>query len=269
MMDLSTLVRSALAEDIGTGDITTESCVAADALGKARIIAKAAIVLSGHVVATEVFAQLNAQYHPVIHDGDSVNAGAVIAEVSGPLRSLLTGERLALNFLMHLSGIATHTAHTIARAGALKVVDTRKTTPLLRRLEKAAVRHGGGHNHRFALYDAVLIKDNHIAAAGGLQVAIARTRAAAPDLQIQVEVEDLTQLAEAIEAGADAVLLDNMNNATLKLAVQQADGRVMLEASGNMDAARIAQLKDIGLDRVSMGGLIHQATWVDLSMKMS
>lgn len=268
-MDLRTLVASALAEDIGTGDITTNSCVAADAQGSARILAKAPLVVSGHTVATEVFAQLSAHYRPMVDDGDSVTTGTVIAEVSGPLRSLLTGERLALNFLMHLSGIATHTAHTISHAGALKIVDTRKTTPLLRRLEKAAVRHGGGHNHRFALYDAVLIKDNHIAASGGLRIAIARTRAAAPDLQIQVEVEDLTQLAEAIEAGADAVLLDNMNNATLERAVQQANGRVLLEASGNMDAARIAELKEFGLDRVSMGGLVHQSRWVDLSMKMA
>jgi len=267
-MDLTELVAAGLAEDVGPGDVTTDSCVAADALGSGRIQAKAPVVVSGHGPAKEVFRQLGAGYTPVVPDGHAVASGTIIATVSGPLRALLTGERLALNFLMHLSGIATHTADVIREAGELRVVDTRKTTPLLRALEKAAVVHGGGHNHRFALYDAVLIKDNHITAADGVRAAIERTREQAPDLEIQVEVETLDQLRVAIDAGTDAVLLDNMDDAQIAAAIALADGRVMLEASGNMNAARIAGLRGMGLDRVSMGGLIHQARWVDLSMRI-
>ena len=215
-----------------------------------------------------MFRQVGVSYCSLVDDGLPASQGTPIATASGLLRGLLTGERLALNFLMHLSGIATHTARTVQEAGSLRVVDTRKTTPLLRSLEKAAVVHGGGHNHRFGLYDAVLIKDNHISAAGGLVAAIRQARCSDADIRIQIEVETLNQLREAIEAGADEVLLDNMDNDTLRAAVALARGRVLLEASGNMNAARIGQLRDIGLDRVSMGGLIHQSRWVDLSMKM-
>ena len=185
------------------------------------------------------------------------------------MRSLLTGERVALNFLMRLSGIATHTRHCVAAAGGLKVVDTRKTTPLHRMLEKHAVRMGGASNHRFALYDAVLIKENHIMAAGGVKSAVAKCKAAVGGrFGVQVEVEDLDELQQAIDAGADAVLLDNMDDTTLARAVALADGRVLLEASGGMTADRLPRLDGIGLDRVSMGGLIHQARWADLSMRV-
>jgi nicotinate-nucleotide pyrophosphorylase (carboxylating) len=267
-MDLTALVEHALAEDIGPGDVTTDSCVPEDAQGEGVIDAGADLVVSGQLAAAEVFRQLSARYEAVASDGAHVTPGTVIGRASGPLRSLLTGERLALNFLMHLSGIATQTSRVVQGAGALRVVDTRKTTPLLRALEKAAVVHGGGHNHRFALYDAVLIKDNHITAAGGVRAAISATRQAASGLDIQVEVETLDQLREAIDAGADAVLLDNMNNDQLAAAIAVAGGRVMVEASGNMNAERIASLQHHGLDRVSMGGLIHQARWVDLSMTL-
>jgi len=268
-MDLQAIVTAALAEDIRGGDVTTNSCVDADADGAAVIRAKQEVVVSGHRAASEVFTQMGVRYTAVVQDGHKATEGIIIARAEGPLRGLLTGERLALNFLMHLSGIATHTAQTVRAAGSLKVVDTRKTTPLLRELEKAAVAHGGGHNHRFGLYDAVLIKDNHIAAAGGLKRAVSRTRTEAPELRIQVEVETLEQLQSAIEAGVDEVLLDNMDNQTLARAVELSAGRVLLEASGNMTAERIATLKGLGLDRVSMGGLIHQSRWVDLSMKMA
>ncbi len=265
-MDLQSLVAAALAEDIGPGDVTTEACVPADAEARGRIIAKEHLVLSGVQAAAETFSQLGARLRPTADDGSALGPGDEVARVDGPARALLTGERTALNFLMHLSGIATHTASVIAAAGDLEVVDTRKTTPLFRALEKAAVRHGGGSNHRMALYDAILIKENHILAAGGLEIAVRQARSHTNGLQLQIEVESLEQLERAIAAGVDAVLLDNMSDATLVEAVRLADGRVMLEASGNMDAARIAGLASSGLDRVSMGGLVHQARWVDLSM---
>lgn len=266
-MDLTELVAAALAEDIGTGDVTTEATVDPAAEATARIVAKQALVLSGQGPAEETFRQMGAQYLPVAADGAALAPGEEVGRVRGLARALLTGERTALNFLMHLSGIATHTAMVVQSAQGMKVVDTRKTVPLLRHLQKAAVRHGGGGNHRLALYDAVLIKENHIAAAGGLDRAIHAARAHAKGLFLQVEVERLDQLDQAVAAGVDGVLLDNMDDATLAEAVVRAGGRVMLEASGNMDAERIAGLADSGLDRISMGGLIHQARWVDLSMR--
>jgi len=266
-MELSALVAAALAEDIGPGDITTDACVEPSAVATARIVAKQSLVLSGQLPARETFQQMGAVYAPIAEDGARLMAGAEVAQVAGPARALLSGERTALNFLMHLSGVATHTAAVVEAAGGMRVVDTRKTTPLHRHLEKAAVRHGGGENHRIGLYDAVLIKENHISAAGSLQQALIRAKAACDGRFVQVEVETLPQLQEAIAAGADGVLLDNMDDETLRQAVGLAGGRALLEASGNMTAERIARLSDSGLDRISMGGLTHQAQWVDLSMR--
>ncbi len=266
-MELQALVAGALAEDVGSGDVTTEACVPADQHACARIFAKQDLVLSGQDAAAETFGQLGGTYQPTVKDGTLLAPGGEVARISGPARALLTAERTALNFLMHLSGIATHTASVIAASGGMKVVDTRKTTPLLRTLEKAAVVHGGGSNHRMALYDAILIKDNHIAAAGGLTQAVEQARIRGEGLQVQVEVETLQQLEAAVQAEADAVLLDNMDDSTLLQAVAMASGKVLLEASGNMDAERISGLAGSGLDRISMGGLIHQARWVDLSMR--
>ncbi|MCB9778118.1 MAG: carboxylating nicotinate-nucleotide diphosphorylase [Alphaproteobacteria bacterium] len=275
-MQLPELVRLALEEDVGPGDVTTESTVAASTTGTATIRAKAALVVCGHPSAGEVFRQVGATYRPLVPEGQEVVPGTVVAEVDGPLRALLTGERLALNFLMHQCGIATHTRRTVQACPALKVVDTRKTTPLHRALERRAVVIGGGGNHRFALYDGVLIKDNHISAAGGIGPAVASARLSAHHLlRIEIEVEDLHQLREALVAGVDAVLLDNMDDATLAEAVgivraweDAGNGRVTVEASGNMHAGRLAGVHAAGVDLVSMGGLIHQATWADLSMKI-
>ena len=285
-MTLSDLVRLALEEDVGPGDVTTRAVVAPTARGAARIVAKQAIVVSGQAAAAEVFRQLDARYEPVVADGAEAEPGVVVARVEGTLAALLTGERTALNFLMRLCGVATHTRSVVRAAGGLRVVDTRKTTPLLRALEKEAVRHGGAANHRYALYDGVLIKDNHIVAAGGLTTAVRRARASAHHLlRIEVEVESLGELREALAAGADVVLLDNMDDATLHEAVamraahRAAGGQpVVLEASGNMTAERIARLAATlqganlqgagGLDFVSMGGLVHQARWADLSMRI-
>jgi nicotinate-nucleotide pyrophosphorylase (carboxylating) len=274
-MDLAELVRLALQEDVGNGDLTTIATVTADRRGRATVTAKQPLVVCGHEPATEVYRQLGATWTALAGDGEQVARGTVIAEVQGPLRALLTGERLALNFLMRLSGIATHTRTVVAAAeGQLTIVDTRKTTPLNRRLERAAVVVGGGRNHRFALYDGILIKDNHIVAAGGIHAAVSRARQTAHHLlRIEVEVESLNELDQALEAGADAVLLDNMDVAQLSEAVrrvrsQPGGNRITIEASGNMDATRIAAIRHLDIDVVSVGGLIHQAVWADLSMRI-
>ncbi len=268
-MQLSELVRLALEEDLGPGDVTTAACVAPDATGVATIYAKQDIVVCGHTAAKEVFRQLGAEYQEKIAEGTPVGPRQVIAEVRGPHRSLLSGERCALNFLMRLSGIATHVRSVVAVANGMKVVDTRKTTPLHRQLEKHAVRVGGASNHRFGLFDGVMLKDNHIVAAGGIAAAVARVRAVVhPLLKVEVEVESLEELEQALAAGADVIMLDNMPNDMLQKAVHIAGGRAILEASGNMDAARAGSLAGSGIDYVSMGGLIHQARWADLSMRI-
>lgn len=271
-MDLRTLVALALAEDVGAGDVTTEACVPADLRAVGRVVAREALVVAGQEAAAAVFAALDATWTALAPDGTAVAPGTEIGRAEGSARALLTGERLALNLLMRLSGIATNTRrHVEAADGAFTVVDTRKTTPLHRALEKAAVRAGGGRNHRFALYDGVLIKDNHIRAAGGITAAVARARAAAHHLlRIQVEVEDLAQGEEALAAGADALLLDNMDDERLAAAVAAFRGRALLEASGGMTAARLARLAEKGIrpDLVSVGGLVHQARWVDLALDL-
>ena len=277
-MTLNQLVQAALTEDIGSGDITTLACVG-DGLGAAHIVAKQELVVSGHDAAAAVFQTLahrydwNVTYTPVIADGEPVKPGDTLATLHGHHRALLVGERVALNFLMRLSGIATNTAkHVHAANGRFRVVDTRKTTPLHRALEKAAVRHGGGHNHRFGLDDGVMVKDNHIVAAGGITPAVQAIRASAHHLvRVEVEVTDEAEAEEAIRAGADVLLLDNFDNPGLESVVALARRlapHVTLEASGNMTSERIASLQHIDVDVVSVGGLIHQATWVDLSMRM-
>lgn len=273
-MRIAELVRLALEEDIGHADLTTEACVDPDVAGTATITAKATLVVCGHAPAAEVFRQLGATYTPLVGEGTEVQRGTAIARVEGRLASLLTGERVALNFLMRLCGIATHTRWVVAGAGGLKVVDTRKTTPLHRALERGAVVVGGGHNHRFALYDGVLIKDNHIKAAGGITAAVHRARRKVHHLlRVQCEVTTLAELNEALDAGVDAVLLDNMDDATMAEAIRivraDADSQaVQIEASGNMTAERLVRVRDLGLDLVSVGGLIHQARWADLSMNI-
>lgn len=268
-MNLRELVRLSLEEDIGLGDLTTSSCVQPEVRGSATLYAKQELVVCGHAPATEVFQQLGAVYRPLVEEGALALHGTVIAEVEGPLQALLTGERCALNFLMRLSGIATHVRKAVDVSGGLRLVDTRKTTPLHRSLEKHAVRIGGAGNHRFGLFDGVLIKDNHIVAAGGIAVAVQRARAAAhPLLKVEVEVESLEELQQALDAGADVVLLDNMDDDTLRAAVAMAKGKVMTEASGNLYPERLARIAAIGVDYASMGGLIHQARWADLSMRI-
>ncbi len=277
-MTLTDLVRLSLEEDIGPGDVTTESTVPAGRVGRARIYAKQDLLVCGHEPAAEVFRQLGAVWEVVEPDGARVGPGVTIGRATGDLRALITGERVALNFLMRLSGIATHTASVVATSAGLRVLDTRKTTPLHRALEKHAVRCGGAHNHRGALYDGVLIKDNHVVAAGGVTAAVVSARSAAHHLlRIECEVESLEELREALAAGADAILLDNMDDHTLAEAItlnRQSSRPAWLEASGNMTGPRIAGLqallkaRGLALDAVSMGGLIHQARWADISMRV-
>lgn len=278
-MDLAAQARRWIDEDLGPGDCTTEPCVGPDQQGTAVIVAKQDLVVCGHDVARAVFDEVSRRLSQTVHYRAEIDDGALaapsdrIAHLSGGLRALLIGERCALNLLMKLSGIATHARRFADAAGdSLRVVDTRKTTPGLRDLEKYAVTCGGAHNHRFGLFDGVLIKDNHLVAAGGVRPAVQAVRARSHHLlKIEVEVTDLDELTEAIEAGADALLLDNMSNDELRRAVARARSMkpdIVLEASGNMDVSRIRGIRDLGLDVVSAGGIIHQATWVDLSMRV-
>jgi nicotinate-nucleotide pyrophosphorylase (carboxylating) len=269
MLTLPQLVTHALAEDIGPGDITTRATVDPHATGRARVYAKQHLVVCGQEAAAEVFRQCGATWVATLPDGARATPGEDVGHAEGPLAALITAERCALNFLMRLSGIATHVQTCVEGIEGIDVLDTRKTTPLHRELEKHAVRCGGARNHRFGLFDGVMIKDNHIVAAGGIATAVARARAHVhPLVRIEVEVETLDELRQALAAGADIVLLDNMDDATLREAVAINAGRARLEASGNMTAERLRQLVGIGIDQVSMGGLIHQARWADLSMRV-
>ncbi len=273
MVDLER-IREWLAEDLGRGDVTTLLLVPPDLRGRGKIVAKAPGVLAGIPVAAEVFRLLDAgiRFDPQKGDGDELAPGQVVAELEGPLAAILGAERLALNLLQRLSGIATLTrAYVRAVAGTkAKILDTRKTTPGLRALEKYAVRVGGGQNHRFGLFDGILIKDNHIAAVGGVAEAVRRAKAGAPHhLKVEVEVRDLAELEAALSAGADLILLDNMDEATIREAVRLAGGRVPLEASGNMTLKRVRGVAEAGVDYISVGALTHSAPALDLSLEVT
>jgi nicotinate-nucleotide pyrophosphorylase (carboxylating) len=268
------LIERALAEDVGDGDATTEATVDPHARARATITQKAPGVISGLEVAAAVFGRLD----PVVEvelgpEGEWREAGAFVLRATGKARALLTGERTALNFLGRLSGIATATARVVRAVeeagGGAKILDTRKTTPGLRMLEKQAVAHGGGVNHRAGLYDAILIKENHIAAAGGVGEAVRRARAARPDLPLEVEVRDRQEIDEALAAGAPRLLLDNMSPDEIRAAVQQVAGRAELEASGGVDEQTVLVYATIeGLHYVSMGALTHSAPGLDLSLAL-
>ncbi|HEX2348510.1 MAG TPA: carboxylating nicotinate-nucleotide diphosphorylase [Ktedonobacterales bacterium] len=271
------LARRALAEDVGRGDLTSEATIPARARAHGRIIAKQDGVVAGLPMAALVFRLLDLDTHVVLiaHDGDRVTQGQRLAALEGNARALLTAERTALNFLGRLSGIATLTAQCVAGAAGTQshVVDTRKTTPGLRALEKYAVRMGGGENHRSGLDDGILIKDNHIAAVGSLTSAVTRARAHASHLiKVEVECEDEAQVREALDAGADAILLDNMTDEAMRAAVElirERAPRVMIEASGNIgaDPQRIAAVAATGVDLISLGALTHSAPNFDVSLE--
>jgi nicotinate-nucleotide pyrophosphorylase (carboxylating) len=267
------LVRAALREDVGAGDVTTTATVDAQARAEARITQKAPGVIYGLDVAEAVFSELDpdARVERLVAEGEWREGGPVLA-ISGRARALLTGERTALNFLTHLSGVATmaaHAAREVQGTGA-KVLDTRKTIPGLRALEKAAVAAGGASNHRVGLFDAILIKENHIAAAGGIAQAIERARVAAPELAgtLEVEVRNPGEIDEALAEGAPRLLLDNMDESQLRAAVAQVAGRAELEASGGVSLQTLRTLAQTGIEWISMGALTHSAPALDLSLIM-
>ena len=265
------LVQRALKEDLGTGDITSEAVVETTSWAKGRILSKSTCILAGLEVVTEVFRQVDSRIRLTCQrsDGDSCVAGEVVVNLSGAARSILAGERTALNFLQRLSGIATLTrAFVDASAGVLTVLDTRKTTPMLRRLEKYAVRVGGGSNHRFALDDGVLIKDNHIVLAGGVAAALDLVRGAKLDKSIEVEVDTVEEADDALEAGADRLLVDNMTDADVREVVLRSRGRAEIEISGGVTLKRMPGLVATGADYVSVGALTHSAPSVDFSLEL-
>ncbi|HEY7961105.1 MAG TPA: carboxylating nicotinate-nucleotide diphosphorylase [Solirubrobacteraceae bacterium] len=270
--DLLALVRRALEEDVGSGDVTTQATVAADARARALITQKAPGAIYGLDAACTAFALLDpdVRCEALVAEGVWREQGGPVLAVEGSARALLTGERTALNFIARLSGVATiaaRAARAVEGTGA-KVLDTRKTTPGLRALEKAAVAAGGAHNHRHGLYDAILIKENHSAAAGGIAAAVERARAASPALAatLEVEVRDPREIAQALAVGAPWLLLDNMDVAQLRDAVAQVGGRALLEASGGFGLDTLRECAQTGVDFISVGALTHSAPALDLSL---
>ena len=270
---LEDLIKRALEEDIGYGDITTQSLILDEQISRGLFIAKSPGVVAGIRVSEAVFRQLDAEitFEIFKNDGEVVLPGDEIAVVQGRTRALLTGERTALNFLQRLSGIATKTRRVVEliKDSSARLVDTRKTTPGLRVLEKYAVSVGGARNHRFGLFDGVMIKDNHIQAVGNIGEAVAAARQKVPHtVKIEVEVEDLAQLREALEAGADIIMLDNMGVDKMAEAVSIVAGRVLLEASGGINEGNIAEIARTGIDFISMGALTHSAISLDISLDL-
>ena len=271
LASVETLLATALGEDLGRGDVTTRLTVPAGCRGQAFLTAKEAAVIAGLPLLEPVFrlAGGGVEVELEVGDGDRVTPGTVLCRLRGPAATLLSGERVALNFVQQLSGVATLTRRFVeAVAGTrARVTDTRKTVPGLRVLQKYAVRAGGGSNHRSGLDDGILIKDNHIAAAGGLAAAVGAARAGAPHgLVVEVECETLAQVDEALAAGAGIVLLDNMNLDELRQAVARVRGRALTEASGGVTLATVRQVAECGVDLISVGALTHSAPAVDISM---
>jgi len=271
MQQIDAIIASALAEDIHTGDITTTALLTKSRQISGFLRAKEELVVSGLGVAGRVFAMLDngAVFTPLAGDGDRVAAGTVIARISGDAAMLLQGERVALNLLQRMCGVATLTSRYVqAVAGTrARIVDTRKTTPGLRVLEKYSVRVGGGINHRTGLYDGVLIKENHIVAAGGITEAVKRARAYIPHtLKIEIETETLDEVREAVAAGADIIMLDNMDTVTMKTAVEFIAGRALVEASGGVNLQSVRAIAETGVDIISVGALTHSAPSMDISM---
>lgn len=262
------VVAAALAEDMGgRGDVTSDLMIPADLHATARVVSRADGVLAGRAAGEEVLHQTGLVGMWRAGDGDRVAPGSVVAEISGPARAVLAAERTLLNLLCHLSGIATLTARYVHAATPAMVLDTRKTTPGLRMLEKAAVAAGGGTNHRIGLFDRVLIKDNHLALAGGtLDEAVARARRDLPGVLVEVEADDLAGVRRALGCGADWILLDNMDEDDLRAAVGIVDGRAQLEASGGMSLERVRLAASCGVDAVSVGALTHSAPALDLGL---
>lgn len=267
------VVDYALQEDIGNGDITTNSLIPYDMQAKATMVTKASGVIAGLAVAEYVFKTLSPEvlWKTFVNDGDKVAKGTLILEISGSYRALLTGERLALNFLQRMSGIASMTANylTALEGYKTKILDTRKTVPGLRLLDKYAVKMGGGTNHRIGLYDMVLIKDNHIKVAGGITKAVEQIkRSVSKEIQIEVETTTIEEVKEALLSGADIIMLDNMSNSTMAESVKIIGGRAKVEASGNMTIERLKEVAATGVDYISIGALTHSVIALDISMNI-
>ncbi|MFC1534657.1 carboxylating nicotinate-nucleotide diphosphorylase [Thermodesulfobacteriota bacterium] len=270
---LDSVIRMALEEDLGAGDLTTDAIIDRGKMGKAALETRERIVLAGLPVFSRVFNLLSSEIEFVYHYEDSqlIPAGEVICHVSGSLPYILRAERTALNFLQRMSGIATLTREYVAKAGSekVKILDTRKTAPGLRLLDKYAVRMGGGFNHRLGLFDGILIKDNHITAAGSIAEAVNLAKKNAPHtIKVEVEAEDLAGVETAIIAGADAILLDNMLPDEIRKAVELVDGRVIVEASGGINLENIEEIACTGVDLISVGALTHSARAVDISLEV-
>jgi nicotinate-nucleotide pyrophosphorylase (carboxylating) len=265
------IVRRALAEDLGWGDVTTEATVSPELRARGVILVKAACVIAGLEVAAEAFSQLDPGCVIVRkrQDGDRCDPGDIVAELRGQAAAMLTAERTALNFLQRLSGIATLTRRFVdAAAGGITILDTRKTTPTLRALEKYAVRAGSGTNHRAGLDDGVLVKDNHVRLAGGVREAVKRMKAADPEMPIEVEAQSLEQVDDAIAAGADIILFDNLPLDAIREGIQRVAGRAKIELSGGVTLDRIPELAKTGATYVSIGALTHSAPAADLSFEL-
>lgn len=269
--EVERIVRTALQEDIGLGDVTSAATVARDAVSRAELVAKEDFVLAGLDVAGAVFHHLDSEirFEKIFIDGQQVKKGDVLAWLKGSSLMLLQAERVALNLLQRMSGIATLTARYVAAVegtGAV-IVDTRKTVPGLRALDKYAVRAGGGRNHRIGLFDGVLIKENHIAAAGGIAAAVGNAKEQLPHtLKIEVETRNLNEVQEALSAGADVIMLDNMSNTEMTRAVELINGRALIEASGGVNLERVREIAETGVNIISVGALTHSVTAVDISM---
>ena len=274
LQSVDALLDLAFAEDIGIGDITTESIVSPSQKGRGTLVAKNAGIIAGLSIADRTFRKFDPSlvYKTTFTDGDTVNEGDSIAEVHGSVKSILIAERTALNFLQRLSGVATLTSEFVTAVSDydVKIVDTRKTTPGWRALQKYAVRVGGGHNHRFGLYDGILIKDNHIVAAGGIRNAINRARLIAPHTtKIEVEVETIEQVNEALDTKADILLLDNMSPSTMTQAVKIVKKRALTEASGGITLEQAQTVAATGVDLISVGALTHSALPIDISLNLT
>ncbi len=266
------IVLNALEEDMPYGDVTTDNLIPENDVTEAKFIAKAEGVIAGMPVAARVFELIDSRISIEIfkNDGDKVVKGDIIAILRGPTAGILKGERTALNLMQRLSGIATRTSvfAELVKDYKVSVVDTRKTTPGLRYLEKYAVRCGGGRNHRYSLSDAVMLKDNHIAAGGGIIPAVEKVRANIPHtVKIEVEVEDMEMVREAVEARADIIMLDNMNEAAMAEAVKYIDGRALVEASGDVTEERICAIAETGVDIISIGRITHSVKALDISLR--
>jgi nicotinate-nucleotide pyrophosphorylase (carboxylating) len=264
-------LKRALAEDIGSGDVTTDSIVPADAVLKGRIVAKASGVVAGLDVAGEVFFLLTDQvtFTAAVAEGSQIVSGTVLAEISGSARALLTGERTALNFLGRMSGIATLTRQFVdcVTGTSARILDTRKTAPGLRAVDKIAVRRGGGENHRVGLFDMVLIKDNHIDFAGSMSAAVERVRSTGTRLEVEVEARTLADVREALDLKVERIMLDNMTTQMMREAVVLNGGRAKLEASGNVTLENARKIAESGVDFISVGALTHSAKVFDCSLK--